>query len=279
MLVFHEPFLSSIDREFEWKSNVQPILQYVRTELENAKYDHSFVFWLPAKEGLSRRSVDQDSGKGVSEQYNQDSIVVVWGPFEGSYMVYKNLATPDTRHIYFGRLFRARSSDKNRVFDKQRGGVLLLRHVSASSVGIQVEPGLERQKPTLYRRGSDATLFLTHVTQEVEARRYLVPDTAFRVLDECSQTTSSPQSGFAAPGAIEQNTCSLPRQASSSIIASSAARNSIPWDVWQPIDRVLKRISAAFERRTMTKRIVVRRPMAQFWTNTKGVVAVAIASV
>jgi hypothetical protein len=148
MLVFHEPFLSSIDRELEWKSNVQPILQYVRTELENAKYDHGFVFWLPAKEGLSRRSVDQDSGKGVSEQYNEDSIVVVWGPFEDSYMVYKNLVTPDTRDIYFGRLFRARSSDKNRVFDKQRGGVLLLRHVSASSIGIQVEPGLERPKPT-----------------------------------------------------------------------------------------------------------------------------------
>lgn len=277
--VSHEPSPSSIYHTFQWKSDLRPTMPNVRIDPKNAGDDHGHMFRLPAEKEPSKRAARWVHGKGIVEGPNRYPVIVVSRPAEESHMVYTNSKTTDTPHPRLDRWFRMRLPDKNKVFKRQKPSPQYQSHVCAGTTQFKVKCRPEHMKPALYRSVSEPNFWSMRFAQKIDARRYSVPYPVVRGSYKYPGASNSPLSDSWAPGIVEYGTSSLPQQVFPDTEGKSVARNSISWHVWQPIDSALRRLAAGFEGETMTKKIVVRRPMTQFWVKAKGVMAVAIASV
>lgn len=116
----------------------------------------------------------------------------------------------------------------------------------------------------------------TQSARSVGAGKDVAPERASKKSYEHSRVLHSPPLDLEVSGV--EDYARLPEKSSPDTAASTSARTSIICDVWLSIDHMLKHVAAGFEGKTMSKQIVMRRPLARFWVDAKGVMAVAIAS-
>ncbi|RMZ69480.1 hypothetical protein GMOD_00006296 [Pyrenophora seminiperda CCB06] len=187
---------------------------------------------------------------------------------------YKTPGSPDTQSFCSNKESRRHTIGTSRVLTEYEPGP---QHEGCSSPDpkrTRSDSNSQQSEYALQRSISEPIIVSTHIVQEVHTRNLSIPDTASTTSCVYSRTPSPSQLVF-------QDDCmSGPlRQVSWDREVQLSAHNSAPRAAWQPIDRLFKRISAGLGGDTRPRSIVVRRPVDQFWMNTKGVMAVAIASI
>jgi hypothetical protein len=151
----------------------------------------------------------------------------------------------------------------------------------AASIHVDLEQRHLRG-PNLFKRGRgpedldpESIIRSTDSAQSISARRDAVPSTTSKRSIRTSRVLHSP-SDLEVTG--DKHCASRPEKTSPDTVANTVAGNSVICDVWSSIEHIMKHATTRFDGKTMSKRNSVSRPRNQFWVETKGLLAVVIAS-
>jgi hypothetical protein len=191
---------------------------------------------------------------------------------------YTNCEIPTAEGFRFELESTIKLLAKSKLLTKYECGTQYQSSGSGSLIRAVNNDGLQQPAQEFERSILKPIHALVHADQEIEGQEPPVAGTASTISAVYQGTPSPARSDFRTSNIVGYRIASPPRKAPPDIEIKKRMANSI----WQPAERWLKRVAADFEGTrpvTTFDPMVIRRPISLFWADTKGVMAVTIASV
>jgi hypothetical protein len=191
---------------------------------------------------------------------------------------YTNCEIPTAQGFRFESESTIKLLAKGKLLTKYESGTQDQKAVAGYSVRDTNRDGPQRATEEMKRSMLEPMHAPTHIGQKIRDQESSVSDTDPTRSAVYLGTPDPSRSDFRASGLEKYRIAGTPRK----VPPDNEMEMRMAGSVWQPADRLLKRVAAGFEGKRPVATfdpMVIRRPMSQFWLDAKGVMAVTIASV
>jgi hypothetical protein len=191
---------------------------------------------------------------------------------------YTNCEIPTAQGFRFELESTIKVLAKGKLLTKYEAETQYQKAVLGHSVRTTNKDGPQRPTEELEKSILEPMHASAHIGQKIKDQESPVADTAPTISAVYSGTPDPSRSDFRVSGPERYRIAGTPQKVPPDI----EMERRMAGPVWQPADRLLRRVAAGFEGKrpvTTFDPMVTKRPMSQFWVDAKGVMAVTIASV